>query len=206
MTLDSGRPRVISPRCSPSSPNRRPTLTHILAGALALLLVPAALRAQNDWPYPGRDPGATRYSPLAQINTRNVTRLMRAWTFHTGDPAANVNSEGAPLVVDDVMYLVAGKNVFALNPETGEQIWKYETKGTQRRGLSYWPGDAQTAPRLFLGVAGKQMLALDAKTGQPAAGFGDNGFISGDAPSSAPVIYKNLVITGDNGVQMIRAW
>jgi glucose dehydrogenase len=183
-----------------------PSLAVFFAVVLATLSCPAALRAQHGWPYPGRDPGATRYSPLRQINTHNVTRLGRAWTFHTGDPDENVNSEGAPLVVGGVMYLVAGKGVFALNPETGEQIWKYETKGTQRRGLSYWPGDGKTPPRLFLGVSGKQMLALDAKTGKPAAGFGDGGFVSGDAPSSAPVIYKNLIITGDNRVQMVRAW
>jgi glucose dehydrogenase len=188
------------------SSGRRAPLAVFLCFALSALISAAPLRAQDDWPYPGRDPGASRYSPIAQINTRNVTRLKRAWTFHTGDPAGNVNSEGAPLVVGGVLYFVAGKNVFALNPETGEQIWKYETKGTQRRGLSYWPGDAKTPPRLFLGVAGKQMLALEARTGQPAREFGDNGFVSGDAPSSAPVIYKNLVITGDNGVQMVRAW
>jgi len=171
-----------------------------------MLLAPAALRAQDDWPNPGRDPGATHYSPLKQINARNVTRLRPAWTFHAGDPAGNVNSEGAPLVVGGMMYFTAGKNVFALNPETGEQIWKYETKGTQRRGLAYWPGDAQTPARLFLGVAGKQMLALDAKTGKPVAEFGEGGFVSGTAPSSAPVIYKDLVITGDNQIQMVRAW
>jgi glucose dehydrogenase len=173
---------------------------------LAILLFPAALGAQNDWPNPGHDPGAARYSPLAQINRHNVTQLRRAWTFHTGDPAGNVNSEGAPIVVGGVMYLVAGKNVYALNPETGEQIWKYETKGTQRRGVAYWPGDPATPPRIFLGVAGKQMLALDARTGKPAMEFGDGGFVSGDAPSSAPVIYKDLVITGDNGIPMVRAW
>ena len=173
---------------------------------LATLLFPAALRAQNDWPNPGHDPGAARYSPLAQINRHNVTHLRRAWTFHTGDPAGDVNSEGAPIVVGGVMYLVAGKTVYALNPETGEQIWKYETKGTQRRGLAYWPGDPATPPRIFLGVAGKQMLALDARTGKPATEFGDAGFVSGDAPSSAPVIYRDLVITGDNGIPMVRAW
>lgn len=176
-----------------------------LAG-FAILLLPAALRAQTDWRYPGHDPGAARYSYLKQINARNVAKLRVAWTFHTGSPADDVNSEGAPLVVDDVMYLDAGKNVFALDPDTGKLIWKFETKGPQRRGLAYWPGDAQTAPRIFLGVSGRQMLALDAKTGQPAKEFGDGGFLSGCSPSSSPVIYKNLVITGENGIPIVRAW
>jgi glucose dehydrogenase len=175
-------------------------------GILALLFLPAAVRAQTDWRYPGNDPQSTRYSPLSQINTRNVTKLRRAWTFHVGDPAGNVNSEGAPLVIDGVMYFDAGKNVFALDPETGRQIWKYETKGTQRRGVAYWPGDKQTSPRIILGVSGNQMLALDAKTGKPAEGFGDGGFVAGVSPSAAPVVYRDLIVTGENRVQMVRAW
>jgi len=175
--------------------------------ALFFFLLPVGLRAQANWQYPGADPESTRFSALTQINTHNVAKLQRAWTFHTGGEAgADVNSEGAPLVVDGVMYLVAGKNVFALDPETGTQIWKYETKGTQRRGLAYWPGDAQTGARLFLGISGRQMLGLDAKTGKPAEGFGEDGFVAGVAPSAAPVIYHDLIITGENGVQMVRAW
>lgn len=180
----------------------------------ALLFFPAALSAQENlqakgqdgWPYAGHDPGAMRYSPLTQITKQNVAKLRRAWTFHTGDPAGDVNSEGAPLVIDGVMYLDAGKNVFALDPVTGQQIWKFEVKGTNRRGLSYWPGDKQTPPRIILGVADDKMLALDAKTGKPASGFGEDGFVSGVSPASAPVIYHDLIITGQNRVQSVRAF
>jgi glucose dehydrogenase len=173
---------------------------------LAASCLCAPLRAQTDWPYAGHDPGAQRYSPLSQINTGNVRKLQRAWTFHVGDPAGNVNSEGAPLVIDGVMYFDAGKSVYALVPETGEQIWKFETKGTARRGVAYWPGDKQYSPRIIVGVAGKQMLALDAKTGKPVPGFGDGGFVSGVSPSSSPVIYHDLIITGENGTPMVRAY
>ena len=172
--------------------------------AALALAIPAL--AQSDWPAAGHDPGAQRFSPLAQINSKNVTKLQRAWIFHTGDPKDSQGSEGAPLVIDGVMYLAAGKNVFALDPVTGTQIWKFETKGTHPRGFSYWPGDAQTPPRLFLGVAGNQMMALDAKSGKPADGFGNAGFVDGASPAAAPVIYKDLVIEGENRVQSVRAW
>ncbi len=39
--------------------------------------------AQTDWPSFGNDPGAMRYSPLDQINTRNVTQLKVDWKFET---------------------------------------------------------------------------------------------------------------------------
>jgi glucose dehydrogenase len=173
---------------------------------LAVFCLCSPLHAQTDWPYAGHDPGAERYSPLSQINTHNVGKLRRAWTFHVGDPAGNVNSEGAPLVIDGVMYFDAGKSVYAVVPETGEQIWKFETKGTARRGVAYWPGDKQFSPRIIVGVAGKQMLALDAKTGKPVPEFGDGGFVSGVSPSSSPVIYHDLIITGENGTPMVRAY
>ncbi|MGH9772826.1 MAG: PQQ-binding-like beta-propeller repeat protein, partial [Candidatus Acidiferrales bacterium] len=175
-------------------------------GALALLALPAALHAQAGWPYAGHDPGATRYSPLSQINTKNVTKLRPAWTFHTDDARDDINSEGAPLIADGVMYFVGGKSVFALHADTGRQIWKYQTTGTQRRGLSYWPGDKQTPPRLFLGLAGNRMLALDAKSGQPAAGFGVAGIVKDVSPSASPAIYRDLVITGGNADHTVRAW
>ena len=63
----------------------------------------ACAYGQNDWPVFGHDPGGTRYSPLKQINTSNVARLERAWTFHSGKPG----SETTPVVVGGVMYVTA---------------------------------------------------------------------------------------------------
>jgi glucose dehydrogenase len=176
------------------------------AFAFGALFFAATALAQTDWPTSGHDPGDQRFSPLTQINEKNVGKLVRAWTFHTGDPKDDTGSEGAPLVVDGVLYFDAGKNVFALDPVTGQQIWKFETKGTRPRGLSYWPGDANTPPRIILGVAGSQMLALDAKSGRPADGFGAGGLVDGVSPAAAPVIYHDLIITGENRVQSVRAF
>src|SRR5580704_13198527 len=38
--------------------------------------------AQTDWPTFGHDLAGTRYSTLKQIDTKNVTTLVRAWTYH----------------------------------------------------------------------------------------------------------------------------
>ena len=35
----------------------------------------------DDWPHYTRDLAGTRYSPLRQINTRNVSKLAPAWSF-----------------------------------------------------------------------------------------------------------------------------
>ena len=163
------------------------------------------LRAQTDWPVYGHDPGAGRYSPLKQINAGNIARLQRAWTFHTGKPG----SEGIPIVAGGVMYLVGANGVFAIEPETGRQIWHYEATQVALRGLAYWPGDKVTHARVFAGVAGG-MIAIDANTGKPASGFGNEGLLDlkkgvlGDLPDarfslqSPPAVFGNIIITGSS--------
>jgi glucose dehydrogenase len=120
---------------------------------------------RSEWPMFGRDPGAARFSPLNQINTRTIARLQRAWTFHTGKPG----SEGIPIVAGGVMYLAAANGLFAIGPETGKQIWHYPATQVALRGLAYWPGDRTTHPRVFAGVRGG-MIAVDAVTGKAATG------------------------------------
>jgi glucose dehydrogenase len=168
-----------------------------------LLLFAGTVGAQTNWSAVGQDEGATKYSTLAQITTANVATLERAWTFHTGFHGGFF--ESTPLVIDGVMYVAAGNNLFALDASTGAQIWRYATPQTTRRGVAYWPGDAQTRPRI-VATTGTRMIALDARTGVPVPTFGAGGFVNlgTDAPSP-PAIYKNLLIT-PGGSPVIRAW
>jgi quinoprotein glucose dehydrogenase len=174
-----------------------------IAALLVLIAGATSAHAQNNWVYYGQDQGATKYSTLAQITTENVKDLTRAWTFHTG--ASGGFFETTPLVIDGVMYLNAGNAFFALDPITGTQIWKYMSAQTTRRGLSYWPGDARTPPRI-VATTGNRMVALDAKTGTPVPEFGQGGFVDlGTNTPSPPAIYKDLLIT-PGGSPVIRAW
>src|SRR5579864_7813081 len=88
----------------------------------ALLLLPIFGGAQTSWPSYGNDPGAMRYSALRQIDAANVSRLKLAWTFRAGKPG----SEAIPVVIDGVMYVTALDGVYAIVPETGELLWKYD--------------------------------------------------------------------------------
>jgi quinoprotein glucose dehydrogenase len=159
--------------------------------------------AQQHWVHVGQDPGHTKYSTLDQINTSNVARLQRVWTFNTGDKSGFF--ESTPLVVDGVMYVSAQNGVFALDPVTGAQQWKFEASGTTRRGLGYWPGDATTSSRLLVS-SGTRLLAIDTKTGKLALDFGQGGFIEmGTTMASPPSIYKDVLLTPGNS-PVIRAW
>ena len=152
-----------------------------------------------------RDLAGTRFSPLAQINTKNVAALTRAWSYNlsapeTGQRGLVLGSEFTPLVVKGVLYLAAANRVVALQPETGKEIWRYEVTGgtPSRRGVAYWPGDAQNPPRIIF-TSGHSMTALNAGTGKIDPGFGKEGTVDVVVPyNSAPVVYKNLLLLGAN--------
>ena len=78
-----------------------------------------------EWPMYNRDLAATRFSPLTQINTRNVARLTRAWTYKIGKVRAEGitgGSELTPIVVNGMMYIATNARVVALEPETGKEM------------------------------------------------------------------------------------
>lgn len=158
----------------------------------------------GDWRTINRDAAATRFSPLDDINRDNVTQLTEAWSY----PLRAVNT-AVPIVIDGIMYLPAGPRVVALNADTGEEMWAFalpaqaggattegSPPGFSTRGVSYWAGDARTPARI-LAMAGTRMFALDAATGQPAAGFGENGVIDvGVGYGGAPTIADDVAVIG----------
>jgi quinoprotein glucose dehydrogenase len=163
----------------------------------------AVVTAQQNWSHVGQDPGATKYSTLDQINTGNVKSLQKAWTFHTGDKTGFF--ESTPLVIDGTMYLTAQNGVYALDAQTGAQLWKFESDGGTRRGVSYWPGDDKTPARIF-GSAQEKLLALEAKTGRLVPQFGEGGFVDmGTTMASPASVYKDIIVTPATA-PIIRAW
>ncbi|HVG69910.1 MAG TPA: PQQ-binding-like beta-propeller repeat protein, partial [Vicinamibacterales bacterium] len=218
---------------------------------------PAAVAA-GDWHNINRDSGATRFSPLNQINSGNVATLAQAWTFPMTGGGSSV-----PLVVNGAMFVSSGRRVVAIDGDTGKEVWEFTLPApaapaappaaqqapapappvappaapvagaapgqgdgrrgggpggggragggpgggggrgggggptASQRGVSYWPGDGTNAPRiLFMG--GNRLYAIDAATGKPAAGFGENGSIAVGAVSygGTPTIYRNVAIIG----------
>jgi quinoprotein glucose dehydrogenase len=183
-----------------------------------LMVCGAACAQQTNWSSYGNDPGNSRYSSLTQIDNSNVTKLTQAWVFDTR-PApgtkANRQSQATPLVIDGVMYAVTAHNsLVALDPETGKQIWLYKHNhdGRPPRGIAYWPGDKDNAARIIFGTFDGFLLAVDCKKGTLIDGFGNHGEIdlkvgmkdearyprSHYGLSAAPMVYRNVVITGSH--------
>jgi glucose dehydrogenase len=133
------------------------------------------------WLYWGGDAGQTRYAPLDQINLSNVDHLKIAWRW-TADGTGGAccgDFKGTPIMDDGVLYMPwLYQGMAAVDAGTGKTLWTYEPQpanaGTLApRSLAYWT-DGKTK-RLFHNSFDGRLIAVDAKTGQLAKEFGDNG-------------------------------
>jgi len=185
-----------------------------------------AVPAAQQWPQPAGDQGASHYSPLDQITPANVHQLQVAWEWRPNEkdlPQFGTRPgafQASPIVVDNVMYVsTMYYGVAALDPATGKELWRYDSKayedgqppngtGYVHRGIVAWKDGDRL--RIFLN-ARYRLIQLDAKTGTPVSTFGTNGIVDLSeglvwainkkhyTNTSPPVIYKDLIIVG-NGV------
>jgi quinoprotein glucose dehydrogenase len=204
--------------------------------ALLLAAAPAVLAGdRDDWQHYGGGPGGSHYSSLAQINRGNVGDLQLAWSYRTGDiarhpehrplAALNVTPILVPKAAGQSLVLCSAMNrVIALDPATGRERWVHDPKielgpvGNKFlcRGVAYWEDTAAPAGttcrhRIFTGTKDLRLIALDAVTGRPCAGFGTGGTVDvrpdiyDDAPklnegdvqfSAPPVTVADVVVIG----------
>ena len=112
-------------------------------------------KAQKDWAHYGNDEGGGRFAALDQINRDNVSKLVPAWTYHTGDVAISdgngAEDQMTPLQVGDKVFICTPhNNIIALDADSGKELWKHETNAKsavwQRcRGLAYFDATATVA-------------------------------------------------------------
>jgi len=168
----------------------------------------------EDWKHYGGDLGASRYSGLEQITPANVGDLEVAWTARVGSTDLAVT----PLKIGDTLYICNAANmVQALDPETGKLKWSYDPKNNMKgvtvrrcRGVAYFdagPGQTACRQRVFTATLDARLIALDATTGRPCAGFGQDGVVDLKrgmnsklpgyyAVTSAPTVVSGKVIFG----------
>ncbi len=176
----------------------------------------------GEWRNYGGDLASTRYAPLDQINAENFGKLEFAWRFKTDSlgPRPEFKFESTPLMVHGVLYSTAGsrRSVVALDAATGELLWvhredegmrgTYAPRQLSGHGVAYWTDGKDE--RILYVTPGYRLIALNAKTGAPIPGFGNNGvvdlkqdddqeidLVTGEVGlHSTPVVAKNVVIVG----------
>ena len=153
--------------------------------AARLLSFTAVAATNRDWPEYLGDKARSHYSPLKQVDSRNVARLQVAWTYHAGDARKDNLSQIQcnPIIIDGVLYGTTPQlKLVALDAATGKPIWRYDpfagsAKGGGvgvNRGVVYW---ADGEDRRILYSADRFLFAVNARTGQPVSGFGTKGHV-----------------------------
>jgi len=180
-----------------------------------------------DWPAYGATPGGTHFSRADQITPANVADLEVAWVHRSGDIREGDRSKDrlmtqsslqvTPIAVGDRLYYCSPFNkVFALDAETGEELWSYDPGVDHSadilpncRGVSSWQSGREgfCEHRILAGTLDARLIALDATSGKPCPDFGDGGQVdtshglSAHHPrdysiTSPPAILGDRVITG----------
>jgi len=119
----------------------------------------------DDWLQFSRTYDAWRYSPLKQINKKNVASLHIAWV--KGLPAGT--TETIPLVHDGIIYTIApGSDVMAIDGTNGDIIWEYKRtyKNPQVGAQERTKALAIYKDMLYYTTVDGYVVALDAATGK----------------------------------------
>jgi quinohemoprotein ethanol dehydrogenase len=158
----------------------------------------------EDWLTYGLTPGETRYSPLKQIDTTNVTKLGVAWSYDVGPGGGP--QEATPLVWNGTIYSITNWSIaFAVDARTGKEKWRWDPKvdqaavrpkvccGVVSRGLAMYQG------KIIVPVLDGRLTALDAETGkmvwEARVSFAEENY----TVTMAPRIAKGKVIIGVAG-------
>lgn len=142
------------------------------------------------------------FSPLAQINKSTVKRLVPAWSTSLMNDAGEL---AAPVIYDGVMYVVNGKWTFAIDVETGKQIWRTPVDvdpGVQR--VAIFGAINRGAPAIYNGklyriTIDNHLLALDMKTGKVVWNQTFADYHEGYTATGAPIVANGVVISGMAG-------
>jgi quinohemoprotein ethanol dehydrogenase len=123
----------------------------------------------ENWLVNGGSFDSQHFSPLGQINDKNVGKLGLAWSLDVDSPMGMASE---PLVVDGTIYVSGSLDrVYAVDAVSGRLLWRFDphvrlntirNSATARtnRGVAVWEG------KVFVGTGDCRMLALDAVSGK----------------------------------------
>ncbi len=192
------------PVTAPVSTEPKPATKPAAAASVNAQRLRAADKEPGNWMSHGRTYSEQRFSPLAQINAKNVSSLGLAWSY---DMETQRGIEATSLVVDGVMYTTSAWSIVrALDARTGKLLWTFDPKVPKEkakhtccdvvnRGVAVWKG------QVFFGSLDGRLFALNAQNGKvkwevatfdPALPYTITG---------APRVVKDKVLIGNGGAE-----
>ena len=158
-------------------------------------------RGGDDWPAYGATFDERHFSPLTEINDKNVKALGLAWYFDLpgGNPAT------IPVEVNGTLYVSSGLSIVrAFEAATGKLLWTFDSKVAEHagkemrsawgiRGIAWWNG------KVYTGTQDGRLIAIDARTGKElwtvqTTKKGGGQFITG-----APRVFDGKILIGQGG-------
>jgi len=150
----------------------------------------------------GLGPKGQRYSPLDAVNVDTVKSLSPIWAFSFGGEKQR-GQESQPLVKDGVMYVTASySRIYAVDVRTGEELWQYDARlpdGIMPCCDVINRGAALFGELVIFGTLDAKLVALDIKTGKPVWKKKLGDYQAGYSYTAAPLIVKDMVVTGVSG-------
>ncbi len=140
----------------------------VKAGNVTEARVMAEASSGVNWMVYGGNFGSQHFSPLKQINDKNVGRLGLAWSLDVDSPMGLATE---PIVVDGVIYATTSMDrVLAVDAASGKVLWKFDPHvrlsamrnsalSRTNRGVAVWEG------KVYVGTGDCRMIALNAATG-----------------------------------------
>jgi quinohemoprotein ethanol dehydrogenase len=155
-----------------------------------------------DWTMYGRTNDEQRFSPLSEINERNIGQLGLLWDRELGTTRG---LEATPLVSNGVIYTTGEWSVaYALDARTGEILWMFDPQVPRARVRTICcdvvnRGVALYNDKVYLGTLDGRLIALDAKSGKPVWDVVTVDQSKPYAITGAPRIAKGKVLIGNAG-------
>jgi alcohol dehydrogenase (cytochrome c) len=138
------------------------------------------------------------YSPLNQINKSNIERLVPIWNASTMNELGEL---AQPTIYNGVVYVINGKWTFAIDVETGRQIWRTPVK--IEPGIKHVPFNRGAAiiynGKVFRVTIDNHVLALDMKTGKELWNQRFADWKEGYYATGGPIVANGVLISGESG-------
>ncbi|MEX3959754.1 pyrroloquinoline quinone-dependent dehydrogenase [Trinickia sp. EG282A] len=186
---------------------RLPVMTRIAVAAAVTAAAPcSAFAAAGPGEVPGgagsvwltynNDYSGQRFSPLKEINAKNVSGLKEICRLPLSDGGS---LQAGPVVADGSMFVTTALDTFAIDPSGCKLLWKTTHEATAympfpvNRGVAYMNG------AIFRGTPDGHLVSMDAKTGKVLWDevIADTSY--GEFASAAPIAWGGVVYMGIAG-------
>jgi alcohol dehydrogenase (cytochrome c) len=172
----------------------------ICAALISTLALPACTggksrsgRQTAEWPGYNNTHDGQRFAALDQINTSNVSQLKQVCELKLGEEGP---FQTGPVVIGDKMFLTTAHTTVAINATNCFVYWRHVDTSGRNDPISVNRGVAYLDGRLFRGMPGARLAAIEASSGKVLWDVKVGEPSISEFLSSAPIAWNGMVFIG----------